>query len=552
MGGLLRVRGLAFCLCFMLFFSSIPVYADSVSEDTLSLAQYHFVQLGFIVKDWDWFTSNSDFLDYCMNLENGTYFYMDEDGLYHFTDEASEIAKSIIDTYIEEKSGGSLSNNDYGDYYILPTYSYDDVWSQINNETYSGYYDVSDRNALLEMMNKYDALILDSYSFSGTTIVYGYEFNDLYFIYQSKSSDGYGGNPVNVKCANDNADLISSGDTNYNISGKEIYHYNSSVEPVEKVKALGSCVFSVGGESPYALDTINRLITKNGERVQVWKNTNKLAAFLTGTGVKPSYYTTSSYANFDVDQDNSFSIDQDTYNNIKGNFNTVNQQFTQVIDDINIQNNSSITYNQLQQIIDNSVTNVVNNYYYITVNPEEPETEETEPSVGEQEIIDAMKGQTEQDQQFRDEDRQDATSAGEAMSGVASDLENVKNKWEILWYPIEFTNNLLAAFTGSGASTYAATFGNISGYTYNEESGLLEPVYSRTRSASSGSAVLTFPAFTLPGLDVQVWDSYEYDLGTLKNQFPTLFDALYVILSMVEVVMFVEFLKNKYNEVFRK
>lgn len=159
--------------------------------------------------------------------------------------------------------------------------------------------------------------------------------------------------------------------------------------------------------------------------------------------------------------------------------------------------------------------------------------------------------QTQQQQQFHDQDQDDATSAGEAMSGVASDLENVKNKWEILWYPIEFTNKVMGAFQGTSTAAYSLEYGNVSGYTYNESSGLLEPVYAKTRSSSAGGATITFPEYTMPVLNVKLWDSYSYDMSSLKDQFPVLFDALYVIISMLEVMWFVGFLRKKYHEVFR-
>lgn len=169
-------------------------------------------------------------------------------------------------------------------------------------------------------------------------------------------------------------------------------------------------------------------------------------------------------------------------------------------------------------------------------------------------INDSINAGNAQDKQFHDEDKSSAEQAGSDMSGMTSDLENVKNKWAILWYPIEFTNNVFQAFTGGTSSAaYSARMGNVTGYTYDDDSGLLVPVYSKTRAAPESAAsgtVITFPAYTLPVLNVQLWDSYSYDLSELKTQFSVLFDALYVLITILEVGWFVHFLTVKYHEVF--
>lgn len=65
--------------------------------------------------------------------------------------------------------------------------------------------------------------------------------------------------------------------------------------------------------------------------------------------------------------------------------------------------------------------------------------------------------------------------------------------------------------------------------------------------ASAGTGI-TFPAFSLMGF--QIWDSYTYDLSQVKDQLPVVFDALYVIISILEMLWFVGYLRKKYEEVF--
>lgn len=163
-----------------------------------------------------------------------------------------------------------------------------------------------------------------------------------------------------------------------------------------------------------------------------------------------------------------------------------------------------------------------------------------------------------QQEQYRDEDRQDATTAGNDVAGAATELDDLKSKWEILWYPIEFTNDIMAAFSGSDNSRYRSRYAGVVGYSYDDSSGFLVPVYSTSTMAegdipeSPGGTVITFPSYTLPVLNVKLWDSYSYDLSQITEQYPVLFNAIYVIITILEVYWFVGFLRDKYEEVFGK
>lgn len=167
---------------------------------------------------------------------------------------------------------------------------------------------------------------------------------------------------------------------------------------------------------------------------------------------------------------------------------------------------------------------------------------------------DLIQDQIDQDKNFHEQDKNDATNAGSDMQGMATDLETVKSKWEILWYPIEFTNRVMGAFQGSSSRQYQAVYSNVSGYQYNDDLGMLEPVYMDARSraaprANSGT-VIHIPAYTMPVLNVQVWEGADYDLAELKNQFSDAFNLLYVVVTVLEVMWFVGFLRDKYEEVF--
>lgn len=149
----------------------------------------------------------------------------------------------------------------------------------------------------------------------------------------------------------------------------------------------------------------------------------------------------------------------------------------------------------------------------------------------------------------RQEDRDNAGQAADDATDLVSNLDTqIKSKWEILWYPIEFTQSLLGVFTGSTARSISNS--GVVGYTYNDQDGTLQPIYDFARSAvrATQGTTITFPAFSIMGM--QVWDAYDYDLAQVKNDFPALFNAIYVVVSVLELYWFVGFLRDKYEEVF--
>lgn len=163
-------------------------------------------------------------------------------------------------------------------------------------------------------------------------------------------------------------------------------------------------------------------------------------------------------------------------------------------------------------------------------------------------VTSAIDRQTEQQKQYHDRDESDATKAKKQIIGVTDKFDEVQNKWAILWYPITFTNKVLGAFTGQHARDGNDNY--IVGYNYNDDTGGLEPIYDFTRAKRAGSASITFPSFTLPILNLKLWNSYTYDLSQLSKQFPVLFNALYVIVGVLELYWFVGFLSDKYHQIF--
>ena len=47
-----------------------------------------------------------------------------------------------------------------------------------------------------------------------------------------------------------------------------------------------------------------------------------------------------------------------------------------------------------------------------------------------------------------------------------------------------------------------------------------------------------------------VWEPYTFDLAEVKEQFPLLFNGIYLVVSVLEAYWFIGFLHDKYEEVF--
>lgn len=215
----------------------------------------------------------------------------------------------------------------------------------------------------------------------------------------------------------------------------------------------------------------------------------------------------------------------DTINNIQSLESSVNAGFTDVI------NNSNNNTNKITQGITNQTNTIVNNNNQNT-----------------QKILD-------QTEQFRNEDIGEANKVGKiATDFINNTQQEVKSKWEILWYPIEFTRQVLTVFTGGTTTrSYANKYNGVAGYMYSEKTGGLVPLIDLQNARfgpSSGGTTITFPAYTLPVLNVKLWDSYNFDFAQIKQDFPVLFNALYLFSGIAELYMFIAFLRSKYLEIF--
>lgn len=154
------------------------------------------------------------------------------------------------------------------------------------------------------------------------------------------------------------------------------------------------------------------------------------------------------------------------------------------------------------------------------------------------------------------EDQKAAQESGDKISGLATKLQSqVSDKWGFLTYPVKFYQTIFSAFTGSRTAVYRAVYDGVVGYRYDDDSGGLVPIYDFGRATEPSyinGTTITFPSFSIsiPGEGThQVWGESDYNIASLKTQFPALFDAIYVASGILMCAWIVSHLLHVFNYV---
>lgn len=233
----------------------------------------------------------------------------------------------------------------------------------------------------------------------------------------------------------------------------------------------------------------------------------------------------------------------DTVNNnlntINNNINSVNTKLNNI--NTSIKNGFTDTINNIKKQTTTITNNADKNANKITANQDK----------NTQKILD-------QNSQFRDEDRAEAEGIGKiAQDFLDTNVSKAKSNFNILWEPIAFTQRVISVFSGgTRSSTYANYLNGVVGFNYNPDTGCLDPILdlgpkSRYGKASEGTTI-TFPSYTLPVLNLKLWDSYTFDLKIVKDNFSVLFNVIYVVSGCLCLYWFLRFLSDKFEEVFKE
>ncbi len=357
---------LVFCMCF----NDSVVYASEVDLDHDHLVSGFDNAVKFF--DWiksaigasfkidvDWFQHNASFIDFLNNLEDGKYYYYDDNSCLCFTDECVDAVKDICDQYIV----------DCGDYKLVPTLtvnSFSDSFSSLATPYY---------NYCIGLINTYGMV---AFHYSGTTfqvssnsgrISYSVDFDSSYFCLRDGKEgvcvffDGLGNqSSLEVATVRYDASTKSFGEPSYALESRYLYYDRIYADSYSMV-----------------------LLSKDGRYIKVWKTRDALLRYLRGLGGDISIYTTNNYNNYNVAEDNSITINRETLNNIVNNdlSSDIGELVTNINQSLNsyyVDNGTTMSQTDIQQIIDQSVQNLINNYYVTVTPPDKPPVDPDNPN----------------------------------------------------------------------------------------------------------------------------------------------------------------------------
>lgn len=316
-------RIIAFIMSFCILISPLSVYAynddpvHNTLEDIQRFVAYIGCQIGCLgTFDYTGFISNMEtYNEWC----NNGYVTVNDDGSMVASDQMVDDLKEYLDSYIE----------DHGDYYYLETYTPDDFTIEFSKMS------AKHRNYMMQLINSgkyafsyWDSFRVDTYKHFS---VIELPMNNIYFVA-----------PV-------------SGDYKHCM-----YFYNSEGEKIEKINCSYANVPSGNYECSLSIPNSNngsaqfvsvsssnyqftQWITPERRKVKVWKSSTALKYYLRGAITENKIYTTSVYNNYDVNNDNSVTINK------------------KIVEEV-IKNENSVYWDDITNI-SSDVTNVINNYY---------------------------------------------------------------------------------------------------------------------------------------------------------------------------------------------
>lgn len=149
-----------------------------------------------------------------------------------------------------------------------------------------------------------------------------------------------------------------------------------------------------------------------------------------------------------------------------------------------------------------------------------------------------------------------AESGSGQIQGMVQSLEQgTRERWEVIFFPVDFTRQIFSIFSQGTASEYFRTnYKNIVGYKYNDETYCLDPVYdySKTDFPTTNGTKITFPEFVL---DIPhygryiIWESFTYDLRELVADFDIMFEAMHLFSGILLIYWTVDYILDFFQEV---
>lgn len=242
---------------------------------------------------------------------------------------AMNALKGLMDAYIE----------DCGDYIYAPTFSYSDVSTDINQFSNKVY-----QRFLQDVGNEWTFI-----AFSGRS---------YYFMHIDSDQVYLVGAPGVMY--NNYVYLSNLGGDSLKLDTYYLRELSQSVNPEKSDYSYNDRV-----TFPYAQYPTSgyRIVTPTGRPVKVWKTWAALRAYLRGTPSSNStVYVSSTYDNYDVNNDNSISVDASTINyifeqgdNFRTDISQVVSNVTQTVNNYYITNGSVMSQEEMQLAIDKAL-----------------------------------------------------------------------------------------------------------------------------------------------------------------------------------------------------
>ena len=309
--------------------------------------------------DIEWLMNNNDYIKWKNNLKDGNYYWI-EDGLVHFSDECVDVVKDICDQYIIE----------CGDYSFVPTITLADCVDatvKMDSVLYNRYVDEVNSKGIVAFYT-----VRKSY-LSTSSIAYIYDFESS-FLCKNIVDDIFGYDASGLKISS-----FPNFSVRYNSSDKTFFSPEYSV-------CNGKYIFSF--ELGYITSTDGSyylcIVSSDGRYLKVWNSVEALQRYLRGQAGNSAIYVTDNYTNYNVSEDNSITINRETLNNIVNNdlSTDIGELVTNINQSLNsyyIENGTSMSQTDIQQVIDQSVQNLINNYYVSVTPPDKPPVDPDKP-----------------------------------------------------------------------------------------------------------------------------------------------------------------------------
>lgn len=310
--------------------------------------------------------NNQSFIDWCNNVmanEGEEYYYADmgENDFGYPLRQLVITDKAMDELYMASVGDGNATGLicDCSDFYyantFTPSYFVDKI-SNMSGNVYQSFMRYVNENSVFQFFS-----LPAAGGFSVYRLNSNFSDSDLFFVPSYTDSDG----SVRLYFYNSDGDLID-GDvfTRYIIAGSNGVLSTSVVSGVSCYSY--NSVYRVSNNNLF--NRASGIITSDGRQVKIWKSAQALRLYLRGLSFTNTYVS-DSFNDYNVVNDNSVRVNNQTLNNIFNNNqnfindtkNTVNN-ITTAINGYYIDNGTTMSQQEVNNLINVEINNIINKY----------------------------------------------------------------------------------------------------------------------------------------------------------------------------------------------